>query len=65
MKTVKQHWYVARKIDAPIFMAGVANFKPPAQQAVEVGFVIVAEDSGGRMVDIRDHRKATRRLLIF
>ncbi len=33
----KQLWYITRKIDAPIFMAGLANFRPYTQQAVEVG----------------------------
>ena len=52
----KQSWYITRKIDAPLFMAGLANFKPYTQQAVEVGFVIVTEDSGGGMVDIHDRK---------
>ncbi len=47
---------MTRKIDEPIFMAGLANFWPYTQQAVEVGFVIVTEDSGGGMVDIHDRR---------
>ena len=52
----KQPWYITRKIDQPIFMAGLANFRPYTQQAVEVGFVIVTEDSGDGMVDIHDRR---------
>ena len=52
----KQPWYITRKVDAPIFMAGLANFKPYTEQAVEVGFVIVTEDSGGGMVDIHDRK---------
>ncbi len=52
----KQPWYITRKIDAPLFMAGLANFKPYTEQAVEVGFVIVTEDSRGGMVDIHDRK---------
>ncbi len=37
-------------------MAGLANFKPYTPQAVESGFVIVAEDSGGGRVGIHDRK---------
>ena len=37
-------------------MAGITNFRPNIRQSVEVGFVIVTEDSGGGMVDIHDRR---------
>ncbi len=47
----KQLWYITRKLDAPIFMAGLANFKPYTEQAVEVGLVIITEDSEGGMVE--------------
>ena len=50
----KQPWYITRKDREPIFMAGITNFRPNIRQAVEVGFVIVTEDSGGGMVDIHD-----------
>ncbi|WP_097067222.1 SOS response-associated peptidase family protein [Nitrosovibrio sp. Nv4] len=52
----KQPRYIKRKDVEPIFMAGITNFKPYIQQNVEVGFVIVTEDSGGGMVDIHDRR---------
>ena len=52
----KQPWYISRKDAQPIFMAGITNFRPYAQQEVEVGFVIVTEDCGGGMVDIHDRR---------
>lgn len=52
----KQPWYIKRKDDEPIFMAGLTNFRLYAQQNVEVGFVIVTEDSSGGMVDIHDRR---------
>ncbi|SOD42413.1 SOS response-associated peptidase [Nitrosovibrio sp. Nv4] len=52
----KQPWYITRNVDKPIFMAGVTNFRLYSQQAVEVGCVIVTEDSGGSMVDIHDRR---------
>ena len=37
-------------------MAGLTYFRPHAQQQVEVGFVIVTEDSERGMVDIHDRR---------
>jgi len=37
-------------------MAGLTNFSPNTEQNVEVGFVIVTEDSSGGMVDIHDRR---------
>ena len=52
----KQPWYITLKVDAPLFMAGLANFKPFTPQAVEAGFVIVTEDSRGGMVDIHDRK---------
>lgn len=52
----KQPWYIRRKNDEPIFMAGLTNFRPSTQQNVEVGFVIVTEDCEGGMVDIHDRR---------
>ncbi|PTR14476.1 putative SOS response-associated peptidase YedK [Nitrosospira sp. Nsp2] len=52
----KQPWYISRKTNEPIFMAGLTNFQPYAQQEVEVGFVIVTEDAEGGMVDIHDRR---------
>src|SRR5687768_8582395 len=52
----KQPWYITRKIEAPIFMAGLTNFRPYTEQNVEVGFVIVTEDCEGGMVDIHDRR---------
>ena len=52
----KQPWYISRRDKKPIFMAGITNFRPGIQQSVEVGFVIVTEDSGSGMVDIHDRR---------
>ena len=52
----KQPWYITRKVEAPIFMAGLTNFRPYTEQDVEVGFVIVTEDCEGGMVDIHDRR---------
>ena len=56
----KQPWYITRRTDEPVFMAGLSNYKLPEpgapQQTVEVGFVIVTEDSAGGMVDIHDRR---------
>lgn len=52
----KQPWYIMRKDRAPIFMAGLTNFRPHTQQTVEVGFVIVTQDCAGGMVDIHDRR---------
>lgn len=42
----KQPWYITRKVNEPIFMAALTNFRPETQQGVETGFVIVTEDSG-------------------
>jgi putative SOS response-associated peptidase YedK len=52
----KQPWYITRKANAPIFMAGLTNFRPDVEQTVETGFVIVTEDSGAGMVDVHDRR---------
>ena len=52
----KQPWYITRKANEPIFMAGLTNFRPDVEQTVETGFVIVTEDSGAGMVDIHDRR---------
>lgn len=57
----KQPWYITRKAEEPIFMAGVTNFRPFTQQLVEVGVVIVTEDSGGGMVDIHDRKPVVLR----
>jgi putative SOS response-associated peptidase YedK len=52
----KQPWYITRKANEPIFMAGLTNFWPDVEQTVETGFVIVTEDSGAGMVDVHDRR---------
>jgi putative SOS response-associated peptidase YedK len=55
----KQPWYVTRRTNRPVFMAGLSNYRPnehAQQQKVEVGFVIVTEDCEGGMVDIHDRR---------
>ena len=52
----KQPWYITRKVNEPIFMAGLTNFRPDVEQSVETGFVIVTEDSGAGMVDVHDRR---------
>jgi hypothetical protein len=46
----KRPWYITLKVNEPIFMAGLTNFRPESQQGVETGFVIVAKDSGAGMV---------------
>jgi putative SOS response-associated peptidase YedK len=52
----KQPWYITRKVNEPIFMAGLTNFRPDVEQTAETGFVIVTEDSGAGMVDVHDRR---------
>ncbi|MEP6879643.1 MAG: SOS response-associated peptidase [Nitrosospira sp.] len=52
----KQPWYITRKLDEPMFMAALTNWKPFTQQPVETGVVIVTQDSIGGMVDIHDRR---------
>ena len=32
----KQPWYITRKVNEPIFMAGLTNFRPHIQQTVEI-----------------------------
>jgi putative SOS response-associated peptidase YedK len=51
----KQPWYIIRKVNEPIFMARLTNFRIYTHQTVDVGFVIVREDSGAGMVDVHDH----------
>ena len=48
---------ITRKDRAPIFMAGLKNFRPYTRQTVEVGFVIVTQDCEGGMVDIHDRSR--------
>jgi putative SOS response-associated peptidase YedK len=52
----KQPWYITRKVNEPIFMAGLTCFRPNVEQTAETGFVIVTEDSGAGMVDVHDRR---------
>jgi putative SOS response-associated peptidase YedK len=52
----KQPWYITRKVNEPIFMAGLTNFRMYTYQTVDVGSVIVTEDSGAGMVDVHDRR---------
>jgi putative SOS response-associated peptidase YedK len=52
----KQPWYITRKVNQPIFMAGLTNFRMYTHQTVDVGFVIVTEDSRAGMVDVHDRR---------
>jgi putative SOS response-associated peptidase YedK len=52
----KQPWYITRKVNEPIFMAGLTNFRAYAHHTVNVGFVIVTEDSGAGMADVHDRR---------
>jgi putative SOS response-associated peptidase YedK len=49
----KQPWYITRKVDKPIFMAGITNFKLTGQSE-DAGFVIVTLDEG--VVDVQDRR---------
>lgn len=43
-------------MNEPVFMAGLTNFRMYTHQVVDVGFVIVTEDSGAGMVDVHDRR---------
>lgn len=52
----KQPWYISRKNEQPVFMAGLTNLRPEEYQEVKRGFVIVTQDSEGGMVDIHDRR---------
>jgi putative SOS response-associated peptidase YedK len=52
----KQPWYITRKMNEPILMSGLTNFKPYTHQTVDVGFVIVTADSGAGTVDVHDRR---------
>ena len=52
----KQPWYITRRENRPIFMACITNFRPYTDQTVEVGFVIVTQDSEGGMVDLHGRR---------
>lgn len=55
-KGKKQPWYITRKVNKPIFIAGLTNFRLYTRQTVDVGFVIVTEDSGAGMVAVHDRR---------
>ncbi|SEO99277.1 SOS response-associated peptidase family protein [Nitrosovibrio sp. Nv6] len=49
----KQPWYITRKVDKPVFMAGITNLRRD-RQAANVGFVIATLEGG--IVDIHDRR---------
>jgi putative SOS response-associated peptidase YedK len=51
----KQPWYISRRDGKSSFMAGISN-RLRRQQTVEVGFVIVTQDSEGGMVDVHARR---------
>lgn len=52
----KQPWYITRRTDEPIFMAGITNWKEYKHQTAEIGFVIVTQDAIGGMIDVHDRR---------
>lgn len=52
----KQPWYIRLKLDRPMFLAALTNWRPYAKETLGMGFVIVTEASDGGMVDVHDRR---------
>ena len=49
-------WYVRAKVDAPLFLAAVTNWKPYRKVLVGTGFVLITAREGGGIVDVRERR---------
>lgn len=52
----KLPWYIRLKIDRPMFLAAITDWRPHVPPAPESGFVIVTAASDGGMVDVHDRR---------
>lgn len=55
-KPPKQPYFIHAKDNAPLFFAGLSDWKPGAEKDEAHGFAIVTNDTAGGMVDIHDRR---------
>ena len=49
-------WHIRAKFDVPLFLAALTNWRPYGQVPAGTGFVIVAAQAGGGLVDSRGRR---------
>ena len=52
----KLPWYIRAKVDVPLFLAALTNWKPYKKVPEGTGFVIVTAQAGGGLIDIHDRR---------
>ncbi|CCH09463.1 hypothetical protein NH44784_055201 [Achromobacter xylosoxidans NH44784-1996] len=55
-KPAKQPYYIHAADDAPLFFAGLSNWRPDAEKDEAHGFAIVTNDAAGGMIDVHDRR---------
>lgn len=55
-KPPKQPYFIHSKDDAPLFFAGLSDWKPGAEKDEAHGFAIVTNDAAGGMIDLHDRR---------
>ncbi|MFY1912752.1 SOS response-associated peptidase [Achromobacter xylosoxidans] len=55
-KPPKQPYYIHATDNAPLFFAGLSNWRPGADKDEAHGFALVTNDSLGGMIDVHDRR---------
>ncbi|MFY3168298.1 SOS response-associated peptidase [Achromobacter xylosoxidans] len=55
-KPTKQPYYIHAADNAPLFFAGLSNWRPDAEKDETQGFAIVTNDAAGGMIDVHDRR---------
>lgn len=55
-KPPKQPYFIHAKDNAPLFFAGLSDWKPGAEKDEAHGFAIVTNDAAGGMIDVHDRR---------
>ncbi|MBR8657103.1 SOS response-associated peptidase [Achromobacter sp. Marseille-Q0513] len=55
-KPPKQPYFIHAADSAPLFFAGLSNWRPGTEKDEAHGFAIVTDDSAGGMVDVHDRR---------
>lgn len=55
-KPPKQPYYIHATDEAPLFFAGLSNWRQDAEKDEAHGFAIVTNDAAGGMIDVHDRR---------
>ncbi|MCI1839185.1 MAG: SOS response-associated peptidase [Achromobacter ruhlandii] len=55
-KPPKRPYYIHATDNAPLFFAGLSNWRPDAEKDEAHGFAIVTNDAAGGMIDVHDRR---------